>query len=239
MGRRKKRIINKINVTLNSPNEKKSSKWEKVKGWIAVIASVITIMTFGFIIYDRFYKEDKVETLKKEILATIDDIEKDLNSNAIINSPDSSFIREYQQEVASICAQWRSLEGNNLFSDMKAQKDEDLLLMAANYLIRKDKYNQTLSNVFDLLEQYHAQHKGINYDYAKILKLQDGQKAKITVTQKAFEVIKERANKGDSKGILEGLDKLRKDQTYYLIDKDFFNFVREINKTINATLVSQ
>ena len=59
------------------------------------------------------------------------------------------------------------------------------------------------------------------------------------MTQKAFEVIKERANKGDSKGILEGLDKLRKDQTYYLIDKDFFNFVRDINKTINATIVSQ
>lgn len=238
MGRRKKRIINKINVILNAPKENKSSRWGKVKGWIAVIASITVILTFGYFIYDRYFKEDKVETLKKEILATIDDIEKDLNPNAIINSPDSTFIREYQQAVASICAQWRSLEGNNMFSDLKSQKDEELLLMAANYLIRKDKYNQTLCNVFDLLELYHAQHS-INYDYAKILNLQEGQKAKMELTNKSFESIKKCAMEGDSKGILEGLDKLRREQKYYMIDKDFFNFVREINKTINATIVSR
>lgn len=239
MSRRKKRIINKIKVTLNSPKENKSSKWEKVKGWIVVIASIIAILTFCFFIYDRYHKEDKVETLKKEILSTIEDIEKDLNSNAITNSPDSSLIREYQQAVASICAQWRSLEGNNLFSDLKSRSVEEKKTIAYDYLSRWRTHQLTKIVVLYSLIKLNTESNRLGMDYSKVLSMQEQENKSHKARGKYFDTIKQHLLSYNADGVIEELDKIRNDIECLKFDKEYFEYVKEANKLVNSTLLSQ
>lgn len=239
MGKKTTRITKKINVIINNPKEGKESTWGKIKSILPALTFLLALLTFGFFIYDRYYKENKIKTLKTEILSTIDEIEKDIHTNAIINTPDSSHIRDYRQKVASICALWISLEGDNLFSDLKSLSYEKKKKVAEDYLVRWKTHQLTKIDVFYSLIKLNTESNRLGMDYSKLLSMQEQEKKNQKARAKYFATIKQHLLSHNGDGIMKELDKLRNDIECLTFDKEYFIFVKEANKLVNSTLLSQ
>lgn len=237
MSRKNKRIINKVNVILNTPKGEKETTWKRIKGNLPALTFLLALLTFGFFIYDRYYKEDKVETIKKEILSTIYDIEKSIEPNTFINSPDSLFIKEYQQTVATACAQWRSLEGNNQFSDLKSRSDQEKMTIAYDYLSRwKDHHLTKISILAGLIILNSKYDNNLGLDYAKVLSMKEQEMNSKEARDKYYTAIKKHILSKNADGVLKELDKLRNNLKCLAFDKEFFVFIEEANKLINAAI---
>lgn len=218
---------------------KKIFTWKNITG-------IITVLTFSFLIYDRWYKVDKVDKIKTEISAIITEIENTSNPNLVANNSDSTLIKEYQNTARDLCTLWSSIEKSDNFSKFSKMSEKDIVDILKSEHYRRLKYKDISTKMMEVLFSLNnsniinRQHQGkdiVLWDYSKLLEIKELQDKKIQIEQDYLEKSIKYIQARDTKHLLNELDKLKSNAEYYLMDKALFEFIYDTNKLINMYCV--
>lgn len=208
---------------------KKIIKWQTIVGTISII-------TFAYFIYDRYYVDDLM-TSKENIKKQINYLENDLNPLSlpieIDTLPDIVLIHKFRKATLDACTFWKKTETKTPFHDFipeeagkmsvfqNAKKNTDMLCSAM--------FNSmwTMGTIYKYASENEVQGYE-TFDLNKHFNLFILYAEKDSIRKEYFNRISSIIEK-DRKKAVDILDEMNEDISYYKFDVDFFNTAIEVN----------
>lgn len=208
---------------------------KKIFTWQTIVG-VITVITFFFLIYDHFYRDELKELkddIKKQITLLEDELTLDPLPASIDTLPDVLLIKEFQKHALDACTYWKMRESESPYLDFVPENSNSLNVLPTAEFDQDELFKNMGRSIGIMGNIYkYASESGItlykSFDLNKhlnlIMLLQDKIKIRKNYIERSNKYLPQ--NKEKAK---KTLDELKSDPNYYTFDKSYFETVREAN----------
>ena len=210
------------------------------------ITGIISIITIGYFVYDRYFAMKEIDVMKERILKNITIIEDKSNPELLPSEVDSlkdvKLIKDFMIASVELCTLWKSIESSESYSYHYNHDESQAHIVLLSNLDREKQCDQLMLRIEQLLDSIYnygidnniGEYTRINASKTIKFKTLMHQKADIILT--SYQEFVQLLDLQKEKEAYKLMDKRRNDIKYYELDDAFFDFLVDTSNIFDIRL---